>query len=74
MQAMTMSDFDLRIYNEQSIRDGITAFADIAQIDCVICNDTAKCSIIRSTYPCEQTIREFGNYVLDLTVQKGSGK
>lgn len=62
------TEFDKAIYSEEAVRQAISDYASIADIEMINTPEKCVCSINRSDYPVETTILEFSNYVLNLSV------
>ena len=64
-------EFDKTIYSEKAVRQAITDYAGFAEIELTITPAACVCSIVRSDYSMEETVLEFSNYVLNLSVMSG---
>ena len=62
--------FDLSIYPASAIHEAIQAFRDIAIIKAEFQENICNCDILTNVYDTGLIEKEFGNYVLDLTVSK----
>lgn len=70
---MQTLSFNKEIYPHQTIQQAILDFQPLADITCTEINDKYICIFTRSSYPMEQTMNEFSNYVLALAVHMQRG-
>ena len=58
---------DGTIYSEFIVKKAISEYSTIAQIHFDITGNDMICEFISSIYDIEKTIKEFENYIIDLT-------
>lgn len=64
--------FNYDLYNPRAIEEAIVAYKEIASFTVTHSTNTVECELIYSKYDEAITIKEFGNYVLDLSIKKGN--
>lgn len=55
------------LYSETLVRQSVEAFAQIADINIIISSKYYICDFLNSKYSLNETIKEFENYLIDLT-------
>ena len=64
--------FDCGLYSPEAIKQAILDYIDIAGFKVTHSTNTVECELVYSKYDEAITIKEFGNYVLDLSIKKGN--
>lgn len=59
----------IEIYSREMVQATMVAFSELAEIECYEENGYYVCTFEKVVYQLEETIKEFENYLIDLSVK-----